>query len=224
MPVPARVSLVSIYKWFPISNGKDKAGEARIWLEFTDLRMYFFEFVYGIYSLGEKTNKGPSNVQHHGHIGIVNGQFSADNLPKEWKEQLKQAGVRKKDLNNPELRDLLFGLILAEGGKLVDDLEQQPSPQQPNQPLPQPSTNPYQKTTPPTPQPRPPSLPQPNTNQSNSAILFNPGPSTGPTLPPPIQQQSTPFIPSGSDEPMMRGYAAWIVGFRLFSFLALHHR
>jgi hypothetical protein len=163
-------------------------------------------------------------VQHHGHIGIVNGQFSADNLPKEWKDQLKAAGVRKKDLNNPELRDLLFGLILAEGGKLVDDLEAQEAQQQ-AQPLPalpsnghaqalppQPNpNNPYsQKAAPPTPQARPnsqaaQSLPQP----ANNAILFNPGPSSSqPQLPPPMQPQ-TPFVPSGGDDaPMKRGYAS----------------
>jgi hypothetical protein len=37
-------------------------------------------------------------------IGVVNGIFSTDNLPIEWKESLKQTGVRKKDLNNKTLR------------------------------------------------------------------------------------------------------------------------
>lgn len=52
-------------------------------------------------------------------IGVVNGVFSADNLPQEWKEQLKQAGVRKKDLNNAELRKLLFPLLMKEKEKSI---------------------------------------------------------------------------------------------------------
>jgi hypothetical protein len=176
----------NVFKWFNITNGSEKSGEAKLFLEFTDLR--------------EKTNRGPTNVQHHGHIGIVNGVFSADNLPAEWKEQLKQAGVRKKDLNNPELRDLLFGLILKEGGTLAaDDAPQQqslpntngrPSTPQPN--LPQPSL----------PQPN---LPQPNLPQPNTQPRPNLPPNPQPNLPP-INQQPA-FLPQNNvaDEPMKRG-------------------
>lgn len=45
-------------------------------------------------------------------IGVVNGIFSADNLPIEWKESLKQTGVRKKDLNNKTLRIFLFKILI----------------------------------------------------------------------------------------------------------------
>lgn len=29
----------SVFKWFPIKNGSEKSGEAKLFLEFTDLRM-----------------------------------------------------------------------------------------------------------------------------------------------------------------------------------------
>jgi hypothetical protein len=172
----------NVFEWFPITNGSEKSGEAKLFLEFTDLR--------------EKTNRGPTNVQHHGHIGIVNGVFSADNLPAEWKEQLKQAGVRKKDLNNPELRDLLFGLILKEGGTLAPDEDARPQQQQ----------------TPPSLSSGRPNIPQPNLPQPNlpQPNLPQPNLQPRPNLPqpnlPPVNQQPA-FLPQNTtdDAPMKRG-------------------
>jgi len=167
------------FQWFPIKNGEEKTGEAKLYLEFTDLR--------------EKTNKGPTNVVHHGHIGIVNGVFSADNLPAEWKEQLKQAGVRKKDLNSPELRDLLFGLIIEQGGKI------DPDDASTTQQSPQPQITTSSKSSP---QPSLPSLPhkQPLPTPTNKTT---PTPQPTPQLPP--QRPMPQATSSNDDAPMMRG-------------------
>jgi len=170
----------------------------------------------------ESTHKTQARTSHTltCHIGVVNGVFSADNLPPEWKEQLKQAGVRKKDLNSPELRDLLFGLILDAGGNPEDasnshnntnnintSSKSSPLPQ-PSQSLPQPSLPQQslpQQSLPQHPLPTPkPHTPQPTLPQQP---LPQPNTKTTPSLPQPSlpSQRPMPQVTASDDSPMMRG-------------------
>jgi len=49
------------------------------------------------------TISAPTNFTHASHIGIgSNGSFDTQNIPPEWKKLFQAAGIRKKDLNNPE--------------------------------------------------------------------------------------------------------------------------
>lgn len=147
------------------------------------------------------TSKGPSNVQHLGHIGVVNGVFSANNLPQEWKEAFKQAGVKKQYFNNPALRDLFIGIMVENGGQIdADDVagivaqQQQPQKTQPTPPVrEQPSL------------PQKPPLPTPTLNNNNNNN--KPSPQLPPQRPmPQTTPQPTPQpIPVSDDAPMMRG-------------------
>lgn len=46
----------------------------------------------------------PTNYRHESHIGFdaETGGFDTKNIPPEWKKLFQAAGIRKKDLNNPE--------------------------------------------------------------------------------------------------------------------------
>jgi len=50
------------------------------------------------------TISAPSNFTHASHIGYdaETGGFDTKNIPPEWKKLFQAAGIRKKDLNNPE--------------------------------------------------------------------------------------------------------------------------
>jgi len=188
------------YKWFPVMFGSEQYGEARLYLEFTDLRV--------------KTCRGPSNVIHLGHIGVQNGTFSAKNLPPEWKESLKKAGVRKKDLNNPELRDLLFGIILKEEGgeEALEQHEQRADTQVTQKPVP---TTP-QNHTPTQTLPQSQSLPQsqtpPQTRGTPPAVKPSDGEATKKGAPPAMKRGNAPPGPKkdGGGPPVIKSSAPTI--------------
>ena len=47
---------------------------------------------------------GPQNFQHNTSIKLdANGCINMEELPTEFQEVFKKAGIRKKDLKNPEM-------------------------------------------------------------------------------------------------------------------------
>lgn len=60
----------------------------------------------------------PTNVQRVAHIGYdPDNGFQVENLPPEWRSMFKQAGVKKKDLRNPETAAQIYQTIQqATGG------------------------------------------------------------------------------------------------------------
>ena len=51
----------------------------------------------------------PQNFQHGQHVGVgSDGNLDLDNMPKEWIPKLRAAGIRKKDLQDPETRQAVF--------------------------------------------------------------------------------------------------------------------
>ena len=54
----------------------------------------------------------PTDVKHVQHIGYDPEQgFQVENIPAEWKEFFKQAGVKKKDLQNPEAAAQIYQIM-----------------------------------------------------------------------------------------------------------------
>lgn len=66
-------------------------------------------------------------VRHDNHVGLkADGTFDVDALPSHWKDLFKQAGVRKKDLTNPETAGVIYKTIVEQGRKeeLVEQYRQ----------------------------------------------------------------------------------------------------
>lgn len=63
---------------------------------------------------------GVTNVVHHQHVGVQgDGNLDLDTVSPEWRTLLKQAGVRKKDLKNPEVSRALIQSIQQSGYSLA---------------------------------------------------------------------------------------------------------
>jgi len=66
-------------------------------------------------------------VQHEQHVGVnADGTFDVDHLAPQWKQLFKQAGIRKKDLQNPEMAATIMSTIQqVERQQAVAELYQQ---------------------------------------------------------------------------------------------------
>jgi len=105
----------------------------------------------------------PQNFKHESHLEWTPGQpIDPDNLPPEWKKLFQAAGVRKKDLLNPETVDVVMGIVTqAMGGNAPQPAAAAPPPPPPPPPPPggaRPPPPPSQNNNaPPTPPPHAPS-------------------------------------------------------------------
>jgi hypothetical protein len=55
---------------------------------------------------------GPSNFKHASHIGVDDkGEFQITNIPVEWKEIFRQAGIRKQDIKDMETFNFVVNVI-----------------------------------------------------------------------------------------------------------------
>eukprot|EP01121_Diplochlamys_sp_Union-15-3_P016353 TRINITY_DN5546_c0_g1_i4.p1 TRINITY_DN5546_c0_g1~~TRINITY_DN5546_c0_g1_i4.p1 ORF type:complete len:194 (-),score=69.45 TRINITY_DN5546_c0_g1_i4:166-747(-) len=55
---------------------------------------------------------GPKNFKHESHVGLsADGTFDIRNIPVEWKRAFNEAGIKKSDLENPEFRAKVFGIM-----------------------------------------------------------------------------------------------------------------
>ena len=69
----------------------------------------------------------PSNFQHTSHIGWTDdATFELRNIPPEWKRFFQAAGIRKRDLEDPETRKAIFAVLFNEQGS-GDDSDQVPT-------------------------------------------------------------------------------------------------
>lgn len=72
--------------------------------------------------IGKKSNKGmvignPTNFQHKQHIGYDPSKgFECSDIPEQWKAMFKSAGIRKKDLQNPEAAKVIYEVLQNELG------------------------------------------------------------------------------------------------------------
>eukprot|EP00823_Brevimastigomonas_motovehiculus_P001355 TRINITY_DN11885_c0_g1_i1.p1 TRINITY_DN11885_c0_g1~~TRINITY_DN11885_c0_g1_i1.p1 ORF type:complete len:394 (-),score=111.21 TRINITY_DN11885_c0_g1_i1:870-2051(-) len=69
---------------------------------------------------------GPTGFQHIQHIGYDPDKgFECDNINEEWKSLFKHAGIKKKDLQNPETAKVIFETLqnfaASHGGELPSD-------------------------------------------------------------------------------------------------------
>jgi uncharacterized protein (DUF1499 family) len=55
----------------------------------------------------------PYEFQHVSHMGydVSSGKWDVNNIPQEWKETFKAAGIRKKDLQSKEIAEKLYAAI-----------------------------------------------------------------------------------------------------------------
>jgi len=70
-----------------------------------------------------------TQVSHNQHVGLnQDGTFDMQNLPAQWKVMFKQAGIKKRDLQNPETAGIIFKTIQQEEYKqeIVQIYEQDP--------------------------------------------------------------------------------------------------
>jgi myosin heavy subunit len=76
--------------WVSLSGtGKHVQGELMVKFKYTSLKQ------------GNIT--GPKNFEHKGHIGLsADGGFEVRNMPAEWKQLFKKAGITPNELRNPE--------------------------------------------------------------------------------------------------------------------------
>mmetsp|Transcript_22300 Transcript_22300/g.43756 ORF Transcript_22300/g.43756 Transcript_22300/m.43756 type:complete len:663 (-) Transcript_22300:751-2739(-) len=89
----------------------------------------------GIFGGGSSKSKGRESLrigqvrmlQHNQHVGVnADGTFDVNHLNPQWKQLFKQAGVRKKDLENPETAAAIMATIQqAERQQQVTVLYQQ---------------------------------------------------------------------------------------------------
>lgn len=67
---------------------------------------------------------GVLNVVHTQHIGMnTDGSFDLDNISPEWKALFRQAGIKKKDLANPETAKAIVQTIAATTGMKITTLQ-----------------------------------------------------------------------------------------------------
>ena len=139
----------------------------------------------------------PTNFQHITHIGWDEQKgFQAENLPPEWKNLFKTAGIRKKDLENKDTAKLIVDTLtdqmtdeqLAQMPALPGVTDRPPGarPPPPPQPPPRPAAPPPRPGMPPTPPAapaRPPAVPPPVP------------PPRPPAVPPPVPPPRPPAAP-----------------------------
>jgi len=102
----------------------------------------------------------PQNFKHESHLEWSPGQpIDPNNLPPEWKKLFQAAGVRKKDLLNPETADVVMGIVSQAMGGNPHSENTTPMAAPPPPPPPPPSGGP--------PPPRPP--PNNNTNSISAS-------------------------------------------------------
>jgi Wiskott-Aldrich syndrome protein len=56
----------------------------------------------------------PSNFRHVSHIGwSPDSGFQVENIPPEWKKIFASAGIRKKELRDPEAAKFIMGVVIS---------------------------------------------------------------------------------------------------------------
>jgi len=142
--------------------------------------------------------EGPTNILHVSHIGWDNGSgFQIRNIPAEWKQLFKDAGVKKKDLKDPKTAAFIYNTVqsaMSGGARAPPPPPQQPRPPPPpsERPL---SPSPQSRAPPPPPSERPLS-PPPVIRANLSKSMGSPPPQVRQTFgapPPPIQKR--PSVP-----------------------------
>ena len=53
------------------------------------------------------SSKSNGSGPNEGNLFLQNGLLDPDNVPSEWKKILRKAGIRKRDLRNPKMQDLI---------------------------------------------------------------------------------------------------------------------
>jgi hypothetical protein len=74
----------------------------------------FFDKIFGKSDSSSKDFQisGPSNFKHASHIGVdEKGEFQITNIPGEWKEIFRQAGIRKQDIKDMETFNFVVNVI-----------------------------------------------------------------------------------------------------------------
>eukprot|EP01095_Lingulamoeba_sp_RSL-Kostka_P014893 TRINITY_DN665_c0_g1_i1.p1 TRINITY_DN665_c0_g1~~TRINITY_DN665_c0_g1_i1.p1 ORF type:complete len:436 (-),score=211.28 TRINITY_DN665_c0_g1_i1:59-1366(-) len=99
---------------------------------------------------------GPTNVKQETHVGITNGEWDVSKLPPDWVEMFKQAGITKKEAQDPEVAKFLIGIVAEHA-----------PPAPPPPPGPPPSNNNNKPSGPPGPPGPPPPGPPPPSNNNN---------------------------------------------------------
>jgi Wiskott-Aldrich syndrome protein len=114
----------------------------------------------------------PQNFKHESHLEWTPGQpIDPDNLPPEWKKLFQAAGVRKKDLLNPETVDVVMGIVTqAMGGNTSPQPAAAAAPPPPPPPPPPPGGS---RPPPPSQNNNPPPTPPPTNAPSGGGGLLD---------------------------------------------------
>ena len=71
----------------------------------------------------------PTNFEHRSHLGWTDdATFELRNVPPEWKRFFQAAGIRKRELEDPETRRAIFAVLFNEqgsdGGSTAEGMQQ----------------------------------------------------------------------------------------------------
>jgi Wiskott-Aldrich syndrome protein len=163
----------------------------------------------------DKTQIGaPTNFRHLTHVGYDPEKgFSTMNIPPEWKNIFKDAGVTEKQLEDKETAKFIYEFMTK--NQSTQNEQPRPAPAVPAQApsLPdrsEPTNTPSRKAPPPPPsrtapgpQPKGPPPPPPSrARPSESVPNVPPGPALPSRAPAPVNTKAQPKVPSGPTSPV----------------------
>eukprot|EP00028_Trichosphaerium_sp_Am-I-7-wt_P011768 CAMPEP_0168538922 /NCGR_PEP_ID=MMETSP0405-20121227/21484_1 /TAXON_ID=498012 /ORGANISM="Trichosphaerium sp, Strain Am-I-7 wt" /LENGTH=540 /DNA_ID=CAMNT_0008568313 /DNA_START=41 /DNA_END=1660 /DNA_ORIENTATION=- len=150
----------------------------------------------------------PTQFAHRTHLS-GSGNFGVDELPAEWKDLLKQAGISKKEAQDPEVQKMVLGIVAEHvpNAKENSQAKKRPTaehgtstpptvPPKRHKPLPKPG-KPHKPV-------KPNRKPRPPPKRPESKPKYKPEPNlttTGPPPPPPVPQPVAKVEPVATTSP-----------------------
>ncbi|GAM26188.1 hypothetical protein SAMD00019534_093630 [Acytostelium subglobosum LB1] len=159
---------------------------------------------------------GPTGFKHESHIGWGENGFEIKNIPPEWQQLFQQAGIKRRDLKNPETAQFIYSVIGETMATQQQPGSRAPPPPPPSMNYPPPSMNypppsrqqPGRSTM--MPPPPPPSMTTQTYTQSSSSPVMQyqshpPIPPNHPPLPKELQEEAMglqkPLVPQRPSMP-----------------------
>jgi hypothetical protein len=85
-----------LYKWHTVQSANGQQLQLQVYIQFVDRRQY----------------SAPTNFSHITHVGWTpSGGFDVRNIPDQWKEIFRKAGITADELSNPETAAMLYNKV-----------------------------------------------------------------------------------------------------------------